>query len=191
MNRAPNVYTCAITSCRRLRSSSAARSKSIFPRSYSGWASSRRLFASPERRRHVDAARRKEAAEAVAETMGHMKGAFMKLGQMLSFVSDEVPEEFRTALAALQAGGDTPRRAGDAQAREKLAELEKASIPAAPLHSPQQALDDAHIKATGFLQDVDYPGLAQPAPVATTPIDLSASPGELRRRPERHVEDRR
>jgi predicted unusual protein kinase regulating ubiquinone biosynthesis (AarF/ABC1/UbiB family) len=63
----------------------------------------RRFFASPERRRHVDADRRKQAAEAVAETMGQMKGAFMKLGQMLSFVSDEVPEEFRAALAALQA----------------------------------------------------------------------------------------
>jgi predicted unusual protein kinase regulating ubiquinone biosynthesis (AarF/ABC1/UbiB family) len=63
----------------------------------------RRVFASPERRRHLDAARRRQAAEAVAETMGHMKGAFMKLGQMLSFVSDEVPEEFRAALAALQA----------------------------------------------------------------------------------------
>jgi predicted unusual protein kinase regulating ubiquinone biosynthesis (AarF/ABC1/UbiB family) len=63
----------------------------------------RRLFASPERRRRVDAARRKQAAEAVAETMGQMKGAFMKLGQMLSFVSDEVPDEFRAALAALQA----------------------------------------------------------------------------------------
>ena len=63
----------------------------------------RRLFASAERRRRVDADRRKQAAEAVAETMGQMKGAFMKLGQMLSFVSDEVPEEFRAALAALQA----------------------------------------------------------------------------------------
>ena len=33
---------------------------------------------------------------------------------------------FAEALAGLQAGGDAPRRAGDAQAREKLAELEKA-----------------------------------------------------------------
>ncbi len=62
----------------------------------------RRLFASPERRRRLDASRRRQTAEAVAETMGHMKGAFMKLGQMLSFVSDEVPEEFRAALASLQ-----------------------------------------------------------------------------------------
>lgn len=32
-----------------------------------------------------------------------MKGALMKLGQMLSFVSDDVPAEYRLALASLQA----------------------------------------------------------------------------------------
>ncbi len=63
----------------------------------------RRMFASPERRRRIGDERRKEAARAVAETMGSMKGAFMKLGQMLSFVSDDIPEEFRAALASLQA----------------------------------------------------------------------------------------
>jgi predicted unusual protein kinase regulating ubiquinone biosynthesis (AarF/ABC1/UbiB family) len=63
----------------------------------------RRAFASPERRRQLDAASRRQSAEAVAQTMGQMKGAFMKLGQMLSFVSDEVPEELRMALASLQA----------------------------------------------------------------------------------------
>jgi len=31
-----------------------------------------------------------------------MKGAIMKLGQMMSFVSDDIPEEYRTALASLQ-----------------------------------------------------------------------------------------
>ena len=39
----------------------------------------------------------------VAETMGQMKGALMKLGQMLSFVSDDIPEEYRAALQSLQA----------------------------------------------------------------------------------------
>src|SRR6476620_1862780 len=61
--------------------------------SYVG-ARARRLFASAERRRVLDADSRRAAAVHVAETMGQMKGAFMKLGQMLSFVSDEVPEEF-------------------------------------------------------------------------------------------------
>jgi predicted unusual protein kinase regulating ubiquinone biosynthesis (AarF/ABC1/UbiB family) len=63
----------------------------------------RRRLSSPEQRRRLDAESRRAAAAHVAETMGHMKGAFMKLGQMLSFVSDEVPEEFRAALTSLQA----------------------------------------------------------------------------------------
>jgi predicted unusual protein kinase regulating ubiquinone biosynthesis (AarF/ABC1/UbiB family) len=63
----------------------------------------RRRFSSPERRRVLDAAARQKSAAQIAETMGHMKGAFMKLGQMLSFVSDDIPEEYRAALASLQA----------------------------------------------------------------------------------------
>jgi predicted unusual protein kinase regulating ubiquinone biosynthesis (AarF/ABC1/UbiB family) len=63
----------------------------------------RRRFASVERRRRIDDAQRRAMAARVAETMGNMKGAFMKLGQMLSFVSDDVPEELRVALASLQA----------------------------------------------------------------------------------------
>src|SRR3954466_12715485 len=58
----------------------------------------RRRFSSPERRSVLDAAARRKSAAQVAETMGHMKGAFMKLGQMLSFVSDDIPEEYRSAL---------------------------------------------------------------------------------------------
>ena len=34
---------------------------------------------------------------------------------------------------------------------EALAELEKAKVPAGPLYSPQQALEDAHIRAAGLL----------------------------------------
>jgi predicted unusual protein kinase regulating ubiquinone biosynthesis (AarF/ABC1/UbiB family) len=62
----------------------------------------RRRFAGAEARQRIDAAQRKANAARVAETMGHMKGAFMKLGQMMSFVTDDVPEEFRAALTSLQ-----------------------------------------------------------------------------------------
>jgi crotonobetainyl-CoA:carnitine CoA-transferase CaiB-like acyl-CoA transferase len=60
---------------------------------------------------------------------------------------------------------------------EALAELEKAKVPAGPLYSPQQALEDAHIRAAGLLADTDYPGLPRPAPLAPTPVDLSETPG--------------
>lgn len=66
---------------------------------------------------------------------------------------------------------------------EALAALEEARIPAGPLYSPQQALDDAHVRAMGLFQDIAYPGLGAPAPVAGTPVRLSETPGELRRRP--------
>jgi crotonobetainyl-CoA:carnitine CoA-transferase CaiB-like acyl-CoA transferase len=65
---------------------------------------------------------------------------------------------------------------------EALAELEAAKIPAGPLYSPQQALEDAHIRAAGLLRDRDYPGLSRPAPLAPTPVDLSETPGRFRRR---------
>jgi crotonobetainyl-CoA:carnitine CoA-transferase CaiB-like acyl-CoA transferase len=65
---------------------------------------------------------------------------------------------------------------------EALAELERAKIPAGPLYSPQQALEDAHIRAAGLLVDRDYPGLPHPVPLAPTPVDLSETPGHFRRR---------
>jgi crotonobetainyl-CoA:carnitine CoA-transferase CaiB-like acyl-CoA transferase len=65
---------------------------------------------------------------------------------------------------------------------EALAELEAARIPAGPLYSPQQALEDAHIRTAGLLRDTQYPGLARPAPLAPTPVDLSETPGSFRHR---------
>ena len=55
-------------------------------------------------------------------------------------------------------------------------------MPAGPLYSPQQPLEDAHIRAAGLLTDTDYPGLPRPAPLAPTPVDLSETPGQFRRR---------
>jgi crotonobetainyl-CoA:carnitine CoA-transferase CaiB-like acyl-CoA transferase len=64
---------------------------------------------------------------------------------------------------------------------EALAALEAAKIPAGPLYSPQQALEDAHIRAAGLLRDTGYPGLPRPAPLVPTPVDLSETPGRFRR----------
>ena len=61
--------------------------------------------------------------------------------------------------------------------------LAAAYIPAAPVLSPQQALDHPHIRATGFLTNVDYPGLPNPAPVARAAVRLSETPGEIATRP--------
>jgi crotonobetainyl-CoA:carnitine CoA-transferase CaiB-like acyl-CoA transferase len=61
--------------------------------------------------------------------------------------------------------------------------LAAAYIPAAPVLSPQQALDHPHIRATGFLKNVDYPGLPNPAPVARAAVRLSETPGAIVSRP--------
>jgi crotonobetainyl-CoA:carnitine CoA-transferase CaiB-like acyl-CoA transferase len=62
------------------------------------------------------------------------------------------------------------------------AELDAARVPIGPLYSPQQALDDPHVQAMGFLKPMDYPGLPAPAPVIETPFRMSATPGGIRRR---------
>lgn len=62
----------------------------------------RRAFASPERQTELDAAFELRTAEQVAEALGHMKGALMKLGQMASYLDTGIAEPVRDALAGLQ-----------------------------------------------------------------------------------------
>jgi crotonobetainyl-CoA:carnitine CoA-transferase CaiB-like acyl-CoA transferase len=64
---------------------------------------------------------------------------------------------------------------------EALAELEKAQIVAGEVYSPQQAIDDEHIRAAGLLMERSYPTLDQTLPLAPTPIELSETPGAYRR----------
>ncbi len=65
---------------------------------------------------------------------------------------------------------------------EALAALDAARIPAGPVYSPQQTLDDAHVKAIGFLQAVPFPGSSRPAPIADTPFSLSETQTGIRHR---------
>jgi crotonobetainyl-CoA:carnitine CoA-transferase CaiB-like acyl-CoA transferase len=62
---------------------------------------------------------------------------------------------------------------------EALSALAKAMIPAGPVLKPQQALDDPHVQAMRFFQDVDYPGLTKAAPLSTVAVKLSGTPGEI------------
>jgi crotonobetainyl-CoA:carnitine CoA-transferase CaiB-like acyl-CoA transferase len=64
---------------------------------------------------------------------------------------------------------------------EALAALEAASIVAGQVYSPQQALDDPHIRAARLLEEVSHPTLAGTLPLAPTPIELSETPGSYRR----------
>ena len=65
---------------------------------------------------------------------------------------------------------------------EVLQQLEAAKLPAAPLNSPQEVLDDPHVEAMGYLKRVPFPGASRPVPLIETPFRLSATPGTIRRR---------
>jgi len=63
-----------------------------------------------------------------------------------------------------------------------LAALGEARLPAGPVYSPQQALDDPHVQAIGFLKTLAFPGAPTSAPVADTPFSLSETETGIRTR---------
>ena len=65
---------------------------------------------------------------------------------------------------------------------EVLKAMEEVRLPAGPILSPQEVLEDPHIAAKGLFQPLEYPGLSAPAPVMRTPVELSETPGEIRSR---------
>ena len=81
----------------------------------------RRTFADAERRVELDEAHQMRTAEQVAETLGNLKGAMMKLGQMASYLDQGMPEPVREALAQLQQ--DAPPMAPELAAGVVEAEL--------------------------------------------------------------------
>ncbi len=60
------------------------------------------VFASVERRRELRHDLALRSAEEVAETLGSMKGALMKLGQMASYIDEDMPPTVRASMARLQ-----------------------------------------------------------------------------------------
>ena len=63
----------------------------------------RKTFASAERREQLDREREYRNSQQIADELGEMKGALMKLGQMASYLDDGLPEPLRIALGQLQA----------------------------------------------------------------------------------------
>ena len=70
----------------------------------------------------------------------------------------------------------------DMSTKEVLDALDEARIPCGPVLSAKQVLQDPHIKAMDFLQDMNFPGLKKPIPINTTPVKLSQTPGTIRQR---------
>ena len=100
---------------------------SLATRAGGSWAMdrARRTFADAEQRVILDDERQIRTAEQVAEALGNLKGALMKLGQMASYLDQGMPEPVREALAQLQQ--DAPP-----MAPELAAEVIRAELGAAP-----------------------------------------------------------
>jgi crotonobetainyl-CoA:carnitine CoA-transferase CaiB-like acyl-CoA transferase len=64
---------------------------------------------------------------------------------------------------------------------EGIAALETARIPAGPVYRLPEVLDDPQVRARELLRDMPFPGAAD-IPIADTPVRLSRTGGDLRRR---------
>jgi crotonobetainyl-CoA:carnitine CoA-transferase CaiB-like acyl-CoA transferase len=73
---------------------------------------------------------------------------------------------------------------GERTTAAAMAELEAAGLPAGPVYSPQQALDDPQVAAMEFLKCIDdYPGLPRAAPVPDLPLRFSGVDAGITSRP--------
>lgn len=133
-------------------------------------ANARKLFASAERRTALDDEARLRSAEQVAERLGHMKGALMKIGQMASYLDDGLPEPVRGALAQLQTAAppmsgelaaDVVERELGAPPDEVFVEWDRDPIASASIGQVHRAVvvDPVSGRERAVAVKVQYPGV--------------------------------
>jgi len=64
---------------------------------------------------------------------------------------------------------------------EAVETLAAARIPSGPLYTPQEALDDPHVRASGMFTPMDFPGLKASAPLVSPIVSLSETPPRYER----------
>jgi predicted unusual protein kinase regulating ubiquinone biosynthesis (AarF/ABC1/UbiB family) len=132
----------------------------------------RKTFASTEQRASLDRSRELRTAQQVADELGQMKGALMKLGQMASYLDDGLPEPMRIALAQLQANAPpmstdlavaTVERELGGPISEVFVEFDPEPIAAASIGQVHRALivDPATGQERAVAVKVQYPGVGE------------------------------
>ena len=125
----------------------------------------RRTFASAERQDELDVAFQLRTAEQVAEALGHMKGALMKLGQMASYLDTGIAEPVREVLAGLQQDAPpmSPELAADTVAQELGAPPDRVFLEWDPVPIASASIGQVHRALTrdgrAVAVKVQYPGV--------------------------------
>ena len=138
-----------------------------------GYASTaaRKTFASAERRDELDRHHELRTAQQVADELGQMKGALMKIGQMASYLDDGLPEPLRIALSQLQSNAPpmsvelavaTLERELGRPVSEAFVEFDPEPIAAASIGQVHRALiaDPETGAERAVAVKVQYPGVA-------------------------------
>jgi predicted unusual protein kinase regulating ubiquinone biosynthesis (AarF/ABC1/UbiB family) len=111
-----------------------------------------------------------KSAQQVADELGNMKGALMKLGQMASYLDDGLPEPLRLALSQLQSNAppmsidlvhqEIKRELGKS-VNEMFVEFDDEPIAAASIGQVHRAILRTPHGDRAVAVKVQYPGVAE------------------------------
>ena len=140
----------------------------------------KRVFADAARREVLDEELQLHTAEEVARTLGQMKGALMKIGQLASFVDDGMPEPVRQALEQLQQSAPpmAPELAARVIEEELGASPERAFAEWDPVPIAAASIGQVHRAMThdgrAVAVKVQYPDAAEAIAADLAGMDLAA-----------------